>query len=245
MSKIEIRDQSKDVENIKKNLKDLDEQVASLKLTHPQESNVLYEDEEDHEVDARKRSHRNCCYRQFYLMVTAVWFNFFIFCLIIGNTFTLAVFTYDQSEETDFVLSIFNYFFTGIFAVEMITKIIGLGFNNYRRDSYNVFDSVIVIISLVDLALSLTPGIDAGDALTAMRALRLLRMIKLSRSWAALQDILQKTVASLKDISSFSLLLFLFMFIFALLGMELFANIALIDEDENLIVGEENVQALF
>lgn len=127
----------------------------------------------------------------------------------------------------------------------MVTKLIGLGFDNYRRDSYNVFDSVIVIISLVDLALSLTPGIDAGDALTAMRALRLLRMIKLSRSWAALQDILTKTVASLKDISNFSLLLFLFMFIFALLGMELFANIALIDEDENLVVGAENVQALF
>ena len=36
-----------------------------------------------------------------------------------------------------------------------------------------------------------------------------------------------------------SLLLFLFMYIFALLGMELFSNIALVDGDDNLVVGDD------
>ena len=63
-------------------------------------------------------------------------------------------------------------------------------------------------------------------------------MLKLAKVWTKLEDILQKTAKSFKDIGSFSLLLFLFMYIFALLGMELFANIALIDGDDNLIVGE-------
>ena len=44
----------------------------------------------------------------------------------------------------------------------MICKIIGLGFDNYKQDSYNVFDAVIVIISLVDWALTRIPDIDAG-----------------------------------------------------------------------------------
>ena len=126
----------------------------------------------------------------------------------------------------------------------MIMKIIGLGFSNYIKDRYNLFDAVIVIISLVDWAISRIPDLDAGSALNAFRALRLLRMLKISKSWKALGEILRKTAQSMKDISNFSLLLILFMYIFALLGMELFANAALVDEDDNLIAGEENIQAL-
>ena len=45
----------------------------------------------------------------------------------------------------------------------------------------------------------------------------------------------------MQEILSFSVLLFLFMYIFALLGMELFANAALVDADDNLIRGEEEI----
>ena len=69
--------------------------------------------------------------------------------------------------------------------------------------------------------------------------------MKLSKSWKALGEILRKTLKSLKDISNFSMLLLLFMYIFALLGMQLFANICLIDGDDNLVVGEEAVQELY
>ena len=124
-------------------------------------------------------------------------------------------------------------------------KLIGLGFSNYVKDGYNLFDAVIVIISLVDWTISRIPGIDAGSALNAFRALRLLRMMKISKAWKALADILKKTVKSLKDISNFSLLLMLFMYIFALLGMELFANGALVDEEDNLIAGEQNIRELY
>ena len=57
----------------------------------------MYE-EEYHEMEARVRSRRNGVYRCMYLIVTSVSFNFFIFLLIIGNTITLASYTYDQSE---------------------------------------------------------------------------------------------------------------------------------------------------
>ena len=90
---------------------------------------------------------------------------------------------------------------------------------------------------MIDWTLSRIPSLDVGSILNAFRALRLLRMLKLAKAWHALAEILRKTAKSLKDVSNFSLLLFLFMYIFALLGMELFANIALIDEDDNLVVG--------
>jgi len=202
-------------------------------------------EEEKYEKNSRTRSEQNGVYRCFYDIVTSVSFNFFIFLLIIGNTVTLAAYTFDQSNLQTSVLEIFNEFFTWIFLLELIMKIIGLGFGNYIMDKYNLFDAVIVIISLVDWAISRIPDLDAGSALNAFRALRLLRMLKLSKSWKALADILRKTAESMKDISNFSLLLILFMYIFALLGMELFANAALVDEDDNLIAGEENIQALY
>ena len=80
----------------------------------------------------------------------------------------------------------FNEIFTWTFFLEMILKIVGLGFVNYRQDKYNVFDAVIVIISLVDWSISRIPDLNAGSALNAFRAMRLLRMMKLSKSWKAL-----------------------------------------------------------
>lgn len=70
------------------------------------------------------------------------------------------------------------------------------------------------------------PGdsINSGrGAISAFRAFRLLRIFKLAKSWTSLKLLLQTIVKSLKDISSFSVLLFLLMFIYILLGMEIFA----------------------
>ena len=165
--------------------------------------------------------------------------------LILANTATLAIYTYDESEKQIEILNWFNEIFTWTFFLEMILKNIGLGFKNYRKDNYNVFDAVIVTISLIDWTITRIPDLNAGSALNAFRAMRLLRMMKLSKSWKALSDILITTAKSLKSISQFSILLILFMYIFALLGMEFFANRALIDADDNLIYGDEAIQLLY
>ena len=127
----------------------------------------------------------------------------------------------------------------------MIVKLIGLGPNNYIKDYYNIFDALIVMISLVDWTLAEIPSLSSNKILTAFRALRLLRIFKLSKSIKQLRDLLMKMAKSMLDISTFSLLLFLFMYIFALLGMDLFAMRALIDADDNLVIGEAEIHALY
>jgi hypothetical protein len=86
----------------------------------------------------------------------------------------------------------------------MLLKIIGLGSRNYFADSFNLFDSIVVMISLIDYAIALLVSEDdigsLGDALNAFRALRMLRVIKLARSWTALQEILKGTMRSLGQI---------------------------------------------
>ena len=65
----------------------------------------------------------------------------------------------------------------------------------------------------------------------ALRALRLFRVLKLARHWKAFQEILSRMITSLVEITNFSFLLLLFMFIAALLGMELFSYSVCYDVD--------------
>jgi hypothetical protein len=47
-----------------------------------------------------------------------------------------------------------NAAFYTIFLVEMIIKLLGLGFKEYIKDNYNKFDSIIVIMSTIDVILT-------------------------------------------------------------------------------------------
>jgi hypothetical protein len=120
--------------------------------------------------------------------VTHWAFNFFIFLLILANTFALAMYSYNMSEQRELVLTKLNVFFTWAFAAEMILKLIGLGPVNYCRERFNIFDAVIAIVSIVEWAITLTskdgPQVSSqSSVLKVFRALRLLRVMKLARGW--------------------------------------------------------------
>lgn len=127
----------------------------------------------------------------------------------------------------------------------MIIKLIGLGLKNYLLDRFNIFDAIIVILSLVDFSINVAGVIPEDDEnsgiFSAFRAMRILRVIKLARKWKAFKNILEKVIISLGEIGYFSILLLIFMFILALLGMEMFAYSVAYDIDEEEILGKENV----
>jgi len=82
-------------------------------------------------------------------------YNLTIFALILGNTITLAVDGYPQSFEKEATLNGLNDFFTWAFTFEMLLKITALGFKNYMRDRFNMFDCIVVIFSLIDFTISI------------------------------------------------------------------------------------------
>jgi len=103
----------------------------------------------------------------------------------------------------------------------MVIKLFGLGFKEYSRDSFNLFDAVVVILSLVEVVMeTIGTGDSAGGAFSALRAVRLLRVFKLARSWKSFRDLLAQMLGTLKDISTFAILLGLCIFIFMLLGLK-------------------------
>lgn len=61
------------------------------------------------------------------------------------------------------VLGHINIAFTALFALEMVLKITGLGFIKYLGDTWNLFDFLVVGVSLLELALT------TGSAMTALR----------------------------------------------------------------------------
>jgi voltage-dependent calcium channel L type alpha-1D len=117
-----------------------------------------------------------------------------------------------------------NGILSWVFFAEMVIKLIGLGIKDYSADSFNLFDCTVVVISIIDLVIAKV-GVEfnGGGAISALRAVRLLRVFKLARSWTSFRQLLEKIVITLKDIRNFSVLMLLFMFIYTLLGMELYA----------------------
>lgn len=158
----------------------------------------------------------------------------------------MAVDTYDQSNRKENFLAVCNVVFTWLFTAEMVFKIVGLGPTLYVKDAYNVFDATVVMLSIVDFIINISLGAEnvgqAAGVLKAFRALRLMRMIKLARRWTALTEILKKIFLSLDGVSVFTMLLLLFMYIFSLLGMQLFGNFSFRDLEGNSVLKDELVE---
>jgi len=134
-----------------------------------------------------------------------------------------------------------NDILTWIFFGEMIVKLLGLGYKDYASDSFNLFDCAVVMISLIENIIHWV-GIDfgGGGAISALRAIRLLRVFKLARSWTSFRELLQKIIVTLKDITNISVLLLLFMFIFSLIGSEMYAyKIMYNNEDMQYVIKDK------
>ena len=101
----------------------------------------------------------------------------------------------------------------------MVLKLFGLGIKGYLKDSFNVFDGIIVIISVSEFFFASDSG---GGTFTVLRGFRLLRIFKIVRSWTSLRELLVTVIASLPAIGNLGLLAFLFMFIYALVGKSFF-----------------------
>ena len=76
--------------------------------------------------------------------------NFFTFFVFL-NTITLSLNSYGMSEGLIEVLEITNNWFTGIFIVEMVVKIAGIGIKKYLADKLNYMDGFIVLASIFEL----------------------------------------------------------------------------------------------
>ena len=74
--------------------------------------------------------------------------------MIIANTITLAIEKYPEDPEQTKISDLLNEIFTWIFVLEMVIKLTGLGFKNYIKDRMNIFDAIVVVLSIIDFVLT-------------------------------------------------------------------------------------------
>ncbi|XP_074835190.1 sodium channel protein type 4 subunit alpha isoform X2 [Carettochelys insculpta] len=138
-------------------------------------------------------------------------------CIVL-NTLFMAMEHYPMTEEFENMLTVGNLVFTGIFTAEMVLKLIALDPYEYFQQGWNIFDSIIVTLSLVELGLANVQG------LSVLRSFRLLRVFKLAKSWPTLNMLIKIIGNSVGALGNLTLVLAIIVFIFAVVGMQLFGK---------------------
>jgi hypothetical protein len=122
-----------------------------------------------------------------------------------------------------------NVYLTWIFIVEMFSKLLAIGITKYAADRMNWLDGFVVILSLVEMIASAIlsgqgTGLATFKTVRMFRTFRVFRVARLLRSLRSMQLILQVIVRSYKSFGYITMLMFLFIFIFTLLGRSLYAG---------------------
>uniref|UniRef100_A0A669DII8 Sodium channel protein n=1 Tax=Oreochromis niloticus TaxID=8128 RepID=A0A669DII8_ORENI len=153
-----------------------------------------------------------------YLIVMDPFVDLAITICIVLNTLFMAMEHYPMTPHFEEVLSVGNLVFTGIFAGEMFAKLIAMDPYYYFQEGWNCFDGFIVTLSLVELGLADVEG------LSVLRSFRLLRVFKLAKSWPTLNMLIKIIGNSVGALGNLTLVLAIIVFIFAVVGMQLFGK---------------------
>uniref|UniRef100_A0A8D0L3M7 Voltage-dependent N-type calcium channel subunit alpha n=1 Tax=Sphenodon punctatus TaxID=8508 RepID=A0A8D0L3M7_SPHPU len=158
-------------------------------------------------------------------------FEYFIMVMIALNTIVLMMKFYDAPKTYEEMLKCLNIVFTSMFSMECILKIIAFGVLNYFQDAWNVFDFVTVLGSITDILVTeIAVSTNNFINLSFLRLFRAARLIKLLRQGYTIRILLWTFVQSFKALPYVCLLIAMLFFIYAIIGMQVFGNIALDDD---------------
>ena len=172
---------------------------------------------------AKTNGFRKICW----VVCTHKWFDNTILFLIIVSTLTLAVETPfdDPNGQKIEILTWIDYFMTGAFTLECVTKIIAFGFimtqTAYIRDPWNILDFTIVISAVAGFLMP--PGVNIS-AVKSLRILRILRPLKIISKNKSLKIALTSLVNSIPKIANLQVIVFFFMFLLAILQTTLLSG---------------------
>nr|XP_016928398.1 sodium channel protein 60E isoform X5 [Drosophila suzukii] len=156
---------------------------------------------------------QNCLYK----VVRDPLFELAITLCIVLNTAFLAMEHHGMSESFRNALDVGNKVFTSIFTFECIVKLMALS-KDFFLCGWNIFDLLIVTASLLDIIFELV------DGLSVLRGLRLLRVLKLAQSWTTMKVLLSIIISTIGALGNLTLILVIVIYIFAVIGMQLFSK---------------------
>jgi voltage-dependent calcium channel L type alpha-1D len=154
-----------------------------------------------------------------------------ILCVIMFNTIILSADHYGISPEGQSVLDTANFVTTVIFFLDMVLHCTAVGLKTYWSSASTCFDGVIAFVSVAELvAARVDSSGTSKSSISAFRSLRLLRLFKMMKHWTSIHHLLETIARAASEVQNFAILLILFVFIYALIGMQLFASRLHFDE---------------
>ncbi|XP_028308683.1 voltage-dependent L-type calcium channel subunit alpha-1D isoform X5 [Gouania willdenowi] len=163
------------------------------------------------------------CRRKCRAAVKSVTFYWLVIILVFLNTLTIASEHYNQPDWLTEVQDAANKVLLALFTLEMLVKMYSLGLQAYFVSLFNRFDCFVVCGGIIETIL-VELAIMSPLGISVFRCVRLLRIFKVTHHWASLSNLVASLLNSMKSIASLLLLLFLFIIIFSLLGMQLFGG---------------------
>ena len=155
--------------------------------------------------------------RIFYNLKESRLFQNLVISIIIFNAFTIGFNTYDLSEFSKNIINILDYSITIFFVIEIFIRFIGEPKKiNFFKSGWNLFDTVIVLISLIP--------IPNNSSFLLLRLLRVFRVLRIISVIPELKLIIEALLGSIKRVFYVGLLLFIILYIYATIGSILFSN---------------------
>jgi voltage-gated sodium channel len=138
----------------------------------------------------------------------------FIMALIVLNAITLGLETSKSAmEHWGTVLHFIDHAVLAVFVLELAARIVVQRLA-FFRDGWNIFDFLIVTITLVPTS--------STDAFTVLRALRVLRLLRLITAVPSLRRVVGGLIAALPGMGSIVLLIGLIYYVSAVMAVNLF-----------------------
>ncbi|XP_041373843.1 sodium channel protein 1 brain-like [Gigantopelta aegis] len=190
------------------------------------------------------------CQAFFFDIASSTKFELLIVLIIFLNMIVMAIDHYNESDYIVEILNILNVVFTSIFTLEAIIKLIGLRWH-YFRQAWNVFDFIIVVLSIVVNASEVIEiktedkGIVMRDFLSTVvvtptllrvvRIFRIGRVLRLIKAAKGIRKLLFALIISLPAIFNIGALLFLLLYIYAIIGMSSFGNVKITGRMDDIV----------
>lgn len=175
------------------------------------------------------------------------YFEYSVLTTIAFNTITLATTYFGISDTHRATLEILNTIFSSLFTVEMIMKLIAYR-AGYFRSKWNCFDFIVTIGTDIGVVVFWTTGNDDATVIILIRIFRVLRVVRLVEGLSYAKRLIDTLVYTLPGIINITVLLLLLLFIYSVLGVQLFAKVGYnktYDEHANFRTFENGLLTLF
>ncbi|MFL2525542.1 MAG: ion transporter [Pelagibacteraceae bacterium] len=144
-------------------------------------------------------------------------FQFSVVTIIILNAILIGATTYKLDPLFLEVIHFLDYVITIFFVIEILIRFIGEPIkSNFFKNGWNIFDTIIVTISLIPIPNS--------SSFLVLRLLRVFRVLRLISVIPELKQIIEAILQSIKRVFFVSLLLFIILYIYATMGAILFSE---------------------